>query len=112
MRVLYSECEEPSSSDNASRAIQRETEKARQMPGFFLGSLFGAAVFSVELYESALGQSQPFEARSVERQASTLVKNGAQVFPQAALDRVLVEEAFLVADFFGAGSKGARKRPV
>ena len=78
----------------------------------FFGSLFGAAVFSAGLYEPALGQAQPVEARSVERQASTLVKNGAQVFPQAALDRVLVEEAFLVADFFGAGSKGARKRPV
>ena len=112
MKVLYSEFEEPSSSDNASRATQRETEKARHMPGFFLGSPFGAAVSSAGLYGSALGQAQPFAARSVERQASTLVKNGAQVFPQAALDRVLAEEAFLVADFFGAGSKGARKRPV
>ena len=53
-----------------------------------------------------------FKALAIERQASALAKTGVQVFPQAALDRVLVEEAFLVADFFGAGSKGARKRPV
>ena len=69
-------------------------------------------MLSVQRYVSALGQARLSKALPVERQASTLVKNGAQVLPQAALDRVLVEEAFLVADFFGAGSKGARKRPV
>ena len=85
--------------------------KARLRPGFFW-PLFGAAVLSAQRYRSALGQAEPFKALPVERRASTWVKNGVQVFPQAALDRVLVEAAFLAADFFRAGSKGARKRPV
>ena len=67
---------------------------------------------SVPTVDSERLAKQLFNARVIERQASTLAKTGVQVFPQAALDRVLVEEAFLVADFFGAGSKGARKRPV
>ena len=67
---------------------------------------------SVPTVDSERLAKQLFKARAIERHASTLAKTGAQVFPQAALDRVLVEEAFLVADFFGAGSKGARKRPV
>lgn len=67
---------------------------------------------SVPTVDSERLAKQLLKARAIERQASTLAKTGVQVFPQAALDRVLVEEAFLVADFFGAGSKGARKRPV
>ena len=67
---------------------------------------------SVPTVDSERLAKQLFKARAIERQASALVKTGVQVFPQAALDRVLVEEAFLVADFFGEGSKGARKRPV
>ena len=67
---------------------------------------------SVPTVNSERLAKQRFKARAIERQASALVKTRVQVFPQAALRRVLVEEAFLVADFFGAWSKGARKCPV